>query len=237
MAKIPKSCANRHHSYPTDAPGAVCTGCGRVRRARDGRALGAERAQSLRAALGVANPAASSNSAGPVVNGHPADTGGGAVSPDTTPPPASLIDPGDAKRKRLAPRMAKRLTQVFIAATGAAIERWGRRVPNDPEPEDVAEFEEGLSEQLRVWMPEVELSPPVQMAMAGVFIVMEQAWNAEKLLPPAPKIAATTTPTPAPPPPSPPAPPPNGVHDADSTRGAETLLRDLDLSTLKPPAA
>jgi hypothetical protein len=229
---IPKACRNRHHSYPSDEPGAACAGCGRVRGARSARALGAEGAQSLRAALGVARaePARTEASEPPTqeaANISPLEE----TAPAPTAPAPTLPDPQDAKRKRLAPRMAARLTKVFDAATDWAVERSGR-VPNDAEEEDLDDFREGLTEWLTQAMPNVVIGPKTQMGMAAFFIIAEKAWNAERV-PPKPKPAELqpVTPPAAPPgSPSPaaagPAPSPNGAPDADSIQ-AEIDRLDL----------
>ncbi len=216
----PKSCQQRHHSYESDAPGAKCLGCGKVRGTRETRALGAGGAAALRASLGL-HPQTDSGISQPpdhkpapeVVSSAPAAT------PDLEPEPAK-------KRSRLWPRVARRLTQVFDAASDAFVEKVLKRQPNDAEVEDVEEFEEELAAKLAIWFPDIAMGPGMGVLMAGTFIVAEKAWNAERIAP-AEKPQKLTTPiTPQPPPP--PAPPPtNGAHAAGMTDDVETLLHDL----------
>lgn len=237
MAKtIPKSCRHRHHSYPSDDPGAECLGCGKKRGAYSPRALGAAGVGGLRAALGITD----SQGAGP-----PQEKQQPPPAPETAssaPAVAPLLDqaePRDLDRPRrppssvLWPKVAHRLTQAFDSVTDTVIEKTGR-VPNSAEPEDLAEFEGALAEQLGIWFPDVAAGPKARMGMAAFFIVMGKRWNAEKIAPPKPTMVIPT-PTPTTPPPQPPAPPaqpPNGHHfDAPvvATTAAEaTLLHDLE---------
>jgi hypothetical protein len=89
--------------------------------------------------------------------------------------------------------VASRLTDAFVGACGAAINRAGRE-PNDPEDEDVAEFKEALSEQLPRWFPQAELSPFKRMLLSGGFIAGSMWYDAKPKPKQEPKSTSSAAP-------------------------------------------
>jgi hypothetical protein len=225
--RLPRSCQQRHHSYPSDEPGAECTGCGKKRGTREARALGAGGVLGLRAALGISEL--------PSPEGHEQQqpTPAPAVvasppAPAEASPPAELVPTRPKPSTVLWPRVARRGTQLFEAVVEWSLEKRGRRA-NEPEPEDRAEFEAALGEQLGIWFPDVAAGPMTRLVMAGGFIAAEMSWNAEKLPPKAPE--AKQTPAAQTPPPAPPAEghPNNGASTAHVavTEAEAAILRLL----------
>lgn len=233
---LPAACRNRHHNYPTEDPAAMCVGCGRKR--GRARALGPEKAQGLRLVLGTPPD-------GPEKLREPSAVAGDStpIAPPDPPSPATH-SVAEEKRRKFIPRVARRLTQLFDYSTDFLVERGFKRFPNDAQAEDMADFEECLSDALGVWFPDVSIGPVAGMAIAATFIVAEKAWNAEKIpakaLPavkarpespaePSGAAAPPGTEVPPPPPTTPGSAHQNGSAPAAATDQERTMLLDLQI--------
>jgi hypothetical protein len=191
---IPKSCQQRHHSYPSDEAGAACLGCGKKRGSREPRALGASGVQGLRAALGV------SQSAPPPEQQQspPAPEPIASAPAPAVAPPAAELEPSKASEV-IWPTVAHWGTNLFQSGVEWGLEK-RKRLANDPQPETRAKFEKCLAVQLGIWFPDVQAGPLGQLLLAGFLMAGEMAWNAEKIAapePPARAVPGAQTPPPA----------------------------------------
>lgn len=193
------SCPGRHHNYGPDGKCRRCgdpkRGPGRPTGSGGKKKLGAEVLGRMTGTVGSAalpgtasppvavGPSSSPASSGPATTTvhPPSPTGaanpglGATAEPKGDPPPS--VKPNAFHR-----RAGARLATMFVAVTEWGIEKTGRQ-PGEPDEDDVEDFGEAMGEQLAIWLPNVELTPGKQLALAATFIAGEMIATSKKLPP------------------------------------------------------
>ncbi len=201
-----KPCAGRHHTW--NAAGTACTKCG-APKGKAGRPPGAKTkvkagemvAARLAATLGTAAPPASSegkprdvvqeatsSAVAPLGTAAPSPAPSVASGAPAAAPPSKSAEPDPfPEAKGWCKSAGKRLTQVFIAATVAAIDALGRE-PNEPDEDDEEAFAEAMGSQLAIWFPDSALTPAKQLMLSGSFIAGSMWIGAKKKPKPPPRM-------------------------------------------------
>lgn len=79
----------------------------------------------------------------------------------------------------------------FVTMVPAKVVGWSGRIPNEPDPDMMAELRECTDKIIDTQLPKMEMNPWVGLLLISVGLGLQMAWSAEKVKKPDPRVATT----------------------------------------------